>query len=55
MAYVDGFVVPVSKKSVDAYRRMARKAGKTSAGRWSFANASSTTSRKARSHRFRKP
>jgi uncharacterized protein YbaA (DUF1428 family) len=28
MAYVDGFVVPVSKKSVDAYRRMARKAGK---------------------------
>jgi uncharacterized protein YbaA (DUF1428 family) len=28
MAYVDGFVAPVSKKSVDAYRRMARKAGK---------------------------
>ena len=28
MAYVDGFVVPVPKKSVDAYRRMARKAGK---------------------------
>ena len=26
--YVDGFVVPVPKKSVDAYRRMARKAGK---------------------------
>ena len=26
--YVDGFIVPVSKKSVDAYRRMARKAGK---------------------------
>ena len=26
--YVDGFVVPVPKRSVDAYRRMARKAGK---------------------------
>jgi len=28
MRYVDGFVVPVPKKSVQAYRRMARKAGK---------------------------
>ncbi len=28
MAYVDGFVVPVPKKSVSAYRTMARKAGK---------------------------
>ncbi len=28
MAYVDGFVVPVPKKSLAAYRRMARKAGK---------------------------
>jgi uncharacterized protein YbaA (DUF1428 family) len=27
-AYVDGYVVPVPKKNVDAYRRMARKAGK---------------------------
>ena len=26
--YVDGFVVPVPKKNVEAYRRMARKAGK---------------------------
>ena len=26
--YVDGFVVPVPKKNIDAYRRMARKAGK---------------------------
>jgi len=25
--YVDGFVVPVPKKNLDAYRRMARKAG----------------------------
>lgn len=28
MPYVDGFVVPVPKKNLDAYRRMARKAGK---------------------------
>ena len=26
--YVDGFVVPVPKSKLDAYRRMARKAGK---------------------------
>ncbi|KAB2884877.1 MAG: DUF1428 domain-containing protein [Pseudorhodoplanes sp.] len=28
MAYVDGFVVPVPKKTLAAYRAMARKAGK---------------------------
>ncbi|HEY9530133.1 MAG TPA: DUF1428 domain-containing protein [Burkholderiales bacterium] len=28
MAYVDGFVLPVPKKNVAAYRAMARKAGK---------------------------
>jgi len=28
MAYVDGFVVPVPKKNLQAYRAMARKAGK---------------------------
>jgi uncharacterized protein YbaA (DUF1428 family) len=28
MTYVDGFVVPVPKKKVPAYRSMARKAGK---------------------------
>jgi uncharacterized protein YbaA (DUF1428 family) len=28
MAYVDGFVLPVPKKKVEAYKRMARKAGK---------------------------
>jgi uncharacterized protein YbaA (DUF1428 family) len=28
MAYVDGFVVPVPKRKVQAYLRMARKAGK---------------------------
>ena len=26
--YVDGFVLPVPRKNVEAYRRMARKAGK---------------------------
>jgi len=26
--YVDGFVVPVPKRNLDAYRRIARKAGK---------------------------
>ena len=28
MAYVDGFVIPVPKKSVEVYRGIARKAGK---------------------------
>jgi uncharacterized protein YbaA (DUF1428 family) len=28
MPYVDGFIVPVPKKSLQAYRRMAQKAGK---------------------------
>ena len=28
MAYIDGFIVPVPKKSLAAYRNMARKAGK---------------------------
>jgi uncharacterized protein YbaA (DUF1428 family) len=28
MAYVDGFVLPVPRKKLQAYRRMARKAGK---------------------------
>jgi uncharacterized protein YbaA (DUF1428 family) len=28
MAYVDGFVLPVPKTNLDAYRRLARKAGK---------------------------
>jgi len=27
-AYVDGFVVPVPRRNIDAYRRMARRAGK---------------------------
>jgi uncharacterized protein YbaA (DUF1428 family) len=26
--YVDGFVIPIPKRNIDAYRRMARKAGK---------------------------
>jgi uncharacterized protein YbaA (DUF1428 family) len=28
MAYVDGFVLPVPKKNVEAYRKIAQKAGK---------------------------
>ena len=28
MKYVDGFIVPVPKKNLPAYRRMAQKAGK---------------------------
>jgi uncharacterized protein YbaA (DUF1428 family) len=28
MKYVDGYVLPVPKKNLDAYRRMAQKAGK---------------------------
>jgi uncharacterized protein YbaA (DUF1428 family) len=28
MSYVDGYVLPVPTKNVDAYRKMARKAGK---------------------------
>jgi uncharacterized protein YbaA (DUF1428 family) len=28
MPYVDGFLLPVPKKKLDAYRRMAQKAGK---------------------------
>ncbi len=28
MAYVDGFVLPIPAKNVDAYKRMARKASK---------------------------
>ena len=28
MAYVDGFVLPVPKRKLGAYRRMARKAGR---------------------------
>jgi len=28
MAYVDGFIIPVPKNKIDAYRKIARKAGK---------------------------
>ncbi|MGH6934149.1 MAG: DUF1428 domain-containing protein [Dongiaceae bacterium] len=28
MPYVDGFVLPISRKNLEAYRRVARKAGK---------------------------
>lgn len=46
MPYVDGFVLPVPKKKIEAYRRIARKAGKSGANtaRWTTWNASPTTS-----------
>ena len=28
MPYVDGFVIPIPKKKVEEYRRIARKAGR---------------------------
>ena len=28
MSYVDGFVIPVPRENLDAYKKMARKAGK---------------------------
>ena len=30
MAYVDGFVIPVPRRKMDAYKRMSRKMGKIS-------------------------
>ena len=45
-AYVDGFVVPVPKKNVAAYRRLARKYGKLwiAHGALEVPSASATTS-----------
>jgi uncharacterized protein YbaA (DUF1428 family) len=45
--YVDGFLIPVPKRNFDAYRRMARKAGRSGAStaRWKYGNASRRTSR----------
>jgi uncharacterized protein YbaA (DUF1428 family) len=28
MAYVDGFLIPIARRKLDAYRRIARKAGR---------------------------
>ena len=55
MPYVDGFVLPVPKKKVDAYKRMARKAGKVwrEHGASSSRNASPTMCQWASSPRFR--
>jgi uncharacterized protein YbaA (DUF1428 family) len=43
--YVDGFLIPLPKKNLNAYRRLAQKAGKC--GRttvpWTTRNASATT------------
>jgi uncharacterized protein YbaA (DUF1428 family) len=45
MAYIDGFVVPVPKRKLDAYRQLARKAGKSGAStaRSPMSRASPTT------------
>jgi uncharacterized protein YbaA (DUF1428 family) len=42
--YVDGFVLPVPKKNINAYRRMAQKAGKVwrEHGALEFASVSAT-------------
>jgi uncharacterized protein YbaA (DUF1428 family) len=47
MRYVDGFVVPVSKKNLPAYLRMAKQAGAIwrQYARWNIASAPGTTSR----------
>ena len=44
--YVDGFVLPVPKKNLQAYRRIARKAGRVwrDHGPWSTWNVWATTS-----------
>ena len=56
MAYVDGFVVPVPKKKLPAYRSMAQarraRSGAITA-RWNSARASPTTSRSASGRRSR--
>lgn len=53
MRYVDGFVVPVPKESLAAYRRLARKAGAIWK-EYGASNASQTTSSPASARRFRK-
>ena len=51
--YVDGFVLPVPKRNLDAYRRMARKAGKiwSEHGALEYREWSPTTSSRERSPR----
>jgi uncharacterized protein YbaA (DUF1428 family) len=46
MRYVDGYVLPVPKKNLEAYRRIAQKARKVWAitAPLSIGNASATTS-----------
>jgi len=42
MNYVDGYVLPVPKKNLNTYRRIAQKAGKIwrETERWNIASAS---------------
>jgi uncharacterized protein YbaA (DUF1428 family) len=46
MRYVDGYVLPVPKKSMAIYRRIALKAGRSggSTARWSTGSVSATIS-----------
>jgi uncharacterized protein YbaA (DUF1428 family) len=44
MRYVDGYLLPVPKKSLKAYARMARKAGQP-AKRWSSRSSCSNPKR----------
>ena len=55
MPYVDGFVVPVPKKNVEAYKRLAKKAGKIwkEYGALEFRECVAMTSRKESGPRFR--
>ena len=45
MAYVDGFVIPVPRQKLDAYRRMSRKAGKVWREHGALARSASPTTR----------
>ena len=37
--YIDGFVIPLPKKNVNAYRRMAQKAGRVCGGITAHSNS----------------
>ena len=55
--YVDGFVVPVPKKNLAAYKKMATQGGQdldASTARSTTSSASPTTSSPASSRRFRR-
>ncbi len=55
--YVDGFVVPVPKRQVAAYKRISRRAGKVwrEHGALDYVECVATTSSRASSRRSRRP